>query len=81
MVRIRTALVNDPQLSLRGIEVRVTAGVAYLTGSVASNEEAQRLVSLVRAIAGVRAVQSDVQRARGRCSLEARAGPQRHLAG
>jgi len=61
MVRIRTALVNDPQLSLRGIEVRVTAGVAHLTGSVASNEEALRLVSLVRAIAGVRAVQSDVQ--------------------
>ena len=55
MVRIRTALVNDPQLSLRGIEVHVTAGVAHLTGSVASNEEAQRLVSLVRAIAGVRA--------------------------
>ena len=61
IVRIRTALVNDPQLSLRGIEVHVTAGVAHLTGSVASSEEAQRLVSLVRAIAGVRAVQSDVQ--------------------
>ena len=61
LVRIRTALVNDPQLGLRAVEVRVTAGVAHLTGSVASNEEAQRLVSLVRAIAGVRAVQSDVQ--------------------
>jgi hypothetical protein len=60
-VRIRTALVNDPQLGLRGIEVHVTAGVARLTGSVESAEEAQRLVSLVRAIAGVLSVQSDVQ--------------------
>jgi hypothetical protein len=59
--RIRTALVNDPELGLRGIEVHVTAGVARLTGSVASNEEAQRLVSLVRAIAGVLSVQSDVR--------------------
>jgi hypothetical protein len=60
-VRVRTALVNDPQLGLRAIEVHVTAGVVRLTGSVASSEEAQRLVSLVHAIAGVRAVQSDVQ--------------------
>jgi hypothetical protein len=60
-VRVRTALVNDPQLGLRAIEVHVTAGVARLTGSVASSEEAQRLVSLVQAIAGVRAVQSEVQ--------------------
>jgi hypothetical protein len=59
--RIRTALVNDPQLGLRGIEVLVRAGVAHLTGSVASTEEAQRLVSLVRAIPGVLSVQSDVQ--------------------
>jgi BON domain len=60
-VRIRTALVNDPELGLRSIDVHVRAGVARLTGSVGSNEEAQRLVSLVRAIAGVQAVQSDVQ--------------------
>ena len=60
-VRIRTALVNDPQLGLRGIEVHVTAGVARLTGFVDSADEAQRLISLVRAIHGVLSVQSDVQ--------------------
>jgi hypothetical protein len=60
-VRIRTALVNDPQLGLRGIEVGVRAGVVHLTGSVASDEEARRLLALVRALAGVQAVRSDVQ--------------------
>jgi hypothetical protein len=60
-VRIRTALVNDPQLGIRGVEVDVTAGVAHLTGWVASVEEAQRLVSLVRTVPGVTAVRSDVQ--------------------
>lgn len=61
LVRIRSALVNDRELGTRPIEIRVTAGTAYLTGEVGSAEEAGRLVELVRQVSGVVAVKSDVK--------------------
>lgn len=61
VARVRSALVNDPQLGVRPIEVRVTAGTAHLTGRVGSEDEARRLVDLVRGVAGVVDVRSDVQ--------------------
>ena len=47
-------------LGPRTIEVRVTGGVVHLSGRVLSDEEAQRLIRLVRSIAGVTDVRSNV---------------------
>ncbi len=59
-VRVKTAIVNDPELGTRAIEVRVAGGVAQLSGRVQSEEEADRLIRLVRSVRGVRDVRSDV---------------------
>jgi len=61
--RIRTALVNDPQLGSRAIEVRVTAGVAHLNGGEFTEAEGARLQQIVRAVAGVTDVQATVETA------------------
>lgn len=61
VARVRSALVNDPELGTRPVEVRVTAGVAQLTGRVYSEDEARRLVELVRGVGGVVAVRSEVR--------------------
>jgi hypothetical protein len=60
LARIRSAIVNDAALGLRPIQVRVAAGTAHLTGRVGSDAEAQRLVELVRGVAGVTTVESEV---------------------
>ena len=60
-VRVRTAIVNDPVLGLRTIDVRVVRGVAELAGEVGSAAEADRLVVLVRGVAGVSDVRSTVR--------------------
>lgn len=59
--RVKTAIVNDQVVGVHAIEVRVDRGVAHLSGRVGSTEEAQRLVEIVRAVPGVRDVQSGVQ--------------------
>jgi hypothetical protein len=59
--RVKTALVNDRDLGDSPIEVRVVRGVAYLSGSVDSNAEAARAVSMTRAVPGVTAVESTLQ--------------------
>lgn len=59
-VRVKTALVNDPQLGPRVIEVRVSRGLVILTGLVNSAEEAARAVELVRAVPGVADVRSQL---------------------
>ena len=59
-VRVKTALVNDSVLGVRPIEVGVTRGIARLTGSVASEAEAQRAVQIVRSVAGVRDVLTEL---------------------
>lgn len=57
-VRVKTALVNDPQLGPRVIEVRVMQGVASLAGLVASEDEVTRALELTRAVPGIIDVQS-----------------------
>jgi hyperosmotically inducible periplasmic protein len=59
-VRVKNALVNDPQLGPRGIEVRVSRGLVILAGQVNSAEEATRAVDLARAIPGVTDVRSQL---------------------
>lgn len=59
--RVKTALVNDPELGPRAIEVRVYQGRAILSGRVLSEEEMQRLLRLVQAVPGITGVDSSVR--------------------
>lgn len=61
LARIRSAVVNDPELGLRPIEIRVRSGVVQLSGRVGSEDEARRLIALVRGLGGVTAVESEVK--------------------
>lgn len=56
--RVKTALVNDPDLGVRAIEVTVAGGVARLSGRVRSQVELDRAVALTRAVPGVSRVES-----------------------
>ena len=59
--RVKTALVNDPDLGARTIEVRVVLGVVRLSGRVLTQAEADRAVRIVRGVAGVVDVQAALQ--------------------
>lgn len=59
--RVRTALVNDPQLGPRAIDIRVTAGVAHVNGGAFTEEEVARLQQLLRAVDGVTGVEATVE--------------------
>jgi hypothetical protein len=56
--RVKTALVNDPRVGIRAIEVRVRDGVAVLAGQVASAEEATHAVAVAQRVPGVTRVES-----------------------
>jgi hypothetical protein len=59
-VRVKTAIVNEPQLGTRIIEVRVASGVATLSGLVASQTELDRALTLARAVPGIVEVRSQL---------------------
>jgi hypothetical protein len=59
--RVKTALVNDPVLGTRVIDVRMTGTVVRLSGTVRSQEEATRAAEVARAVAGVSSVDSQLQ--------------------
>ncbi|MEP7117160.1 MAG: BON domain-containing protein [Acidobacteriota bacterium] len=56
--RVKTALVNDPIIGARVINVRMSGRVAQLSGRVASAEEAARAIEIARVVTGVGDVQS-----------------------
>jgi hypothetical protein len=58
---VTTALVNDPEIGVRPIDVRVTDGVVRLSGRVHSDAEAARAVALARAVPGVLRVDSTLR--------------------
>jgi len=58
--RVKTVLINDQTLGVQPIEVRVTNGIARLTGRVESEAQARRAEELAGAVAGVIAVRSDL---------------------
>jgi hypothetical protein len=57
--RVKTALVNDPALGVRTIEVRVRLGAVDLSGRVLTQDEADRAVAIARGVSGVTAVGLD----------------------
>jgi hypothetical protein len=59
--RVKTVLVNDPEVGGRAIEVHVAASVVTLSGRVQSAQEADRVVELTRSVAGVAGVQSNLR--------------------
>ena len=58
--RVRTTLLNDPQVAAGGINVSASNGVVTLSGSVRSAAERDRAVSLARQTVGVTDVRSEL---------------------
>lgn len=56
--QVITALVNDPDVGARPIDVRVTGGVVTLSGRVLTLDEEQRAIALARAVPGITRVDS-----------------------
>ncbi|MDE3155069.1 MAG: BON domain-containing protein [Acidobacteriota bacterium] len=61
LVRVKTALLNDPTIGAMRIEVDVNLGVVRLSGAVPSEQDIERAVGLARQVAGVRDVHSTIQ--------------------
>lgn len=79
--RVKTALVNDPVVGARVINVRMLGTVAQLTGRVGSPDEALRAAEIARSVSGVSDVESRLTIGEGPGALEAelelRADPMR----
>jgi hyperosmotically inducible periplasmic protein len=59
--RVKTALLNDPQVGGLKIDVDTTKGVVTMSGIVKSQAEEQRAVQLARQVDGVKDVKSTLQ--------------------
>jgi hypothetical protein len=59
--QVITALVNDPEIGTRPIDVRVTRGVVHMSGRVRTLEEMTRAIELARAVPGVTRVDSGLR--------------------
>jgi len=58
--RVRTALLNDPQVAAREINVTSAGSVVTLSGSVRTPAEAERAVQVARQTTGVTDVRSEL---------------------
>jgi hyperosmotically inducible periplasmic protein len=58
--RVRTALLNDPQVAAGSINVSAANGVVTLSGQVRTAAERDRAVSLARQTSGVSDVRSEL---------------------
>ena len=56
--RVKTMLLNDPQVAATKIDVSTAAGVVTLSGTVKSKADETRAVELARQVTGVRDVKS-----------------------
>ncbi len=59
--RVKTALLNDPDVGGLRIDVDTTRGIVTLSGTVRSPDEEQRAVALARKTRGVVDVKSTLQ--------------------
>lgn len=80
--RVKTALVNDPVVGVRVINVRMVGTIAELSGRVADDAEATRAQEIVGAVSGVtdvvsRLVVGDAPDELDEADLELRADPMR----
>lgn len=56
--RVKTVLLNDPDVGARRIEVSTQQGVVTLSGVARTEAEAQKALTLARGVRGVRDVRS-----------------------
>jgi hyperosmotically inducible protein len=56
--RVKSALVGDDLVKARNIDVDTKSGVVWLNGTVASDAEKNKAISLARQVDGVREVQN-----------------------
>ena len=59
--RVKTALVNDPELGASAIEVRVECRIVQLAGRVQTQTEADRAAAVARSVPGVQGVELALQ--------------------
>jgi osmotically-inducible protein OsmY len=59
--KVKAALVADPQLKAREINVETYQGTVQLSGFVATREEAAKAASVARSIDGVTSVKNDIR--------------------
>jgi hyperosmotically inducible protein len=59
--RVKTALLNDPDVGGLAIDVDTTVGVVTLSGTVKSPAEADKAMAVARRITGVKDVKSTLQ--------------------
>ncbi len=59
--RVKTALLNDPQVGAMKIDVDTTQGVVTMSGIVKNKAEESRAIELARKTPGVRDVKSTLQ--------------------
>jgi hyperosmotically inducible periplasmic protein len=59
--RVKTALLNDPEVGGLAIDVDTSLGVVTMSGVVKSPTEEQRAVAVARRVGGVRDVRSTLQ--------------------
>ena len=52
--RVKTALLNEPDIAVTKIDVDTSQGVVTLTGTVRSKEEEERAIATARRVSGVR---------------------------
>jgi len=56
--RVKTVLLNDPQVAATKIEVSTAGGIVTLSGSVKSKADEARAIEVARQVTGVRDVKS-----------------------
>jgi osmotically-inducible protein OsmY len=56
--RVKTVLLNDPQVTATKIEVSTAGGVVTLSGTVKSKADETRAIDIARQVTGVREVKS-----------------------
>jgi hyperosmotically inducible protein len=59
--RVKTALLNAPNVSAMEIHVSTTDGVVMMSGLVSSRGEEQRAIQVARAVPGVKGVRSTLE--------------------
>ena len=58
--RVKTVLLNDPQVAATKIDVSTTGGIVTLSGSVKSKADEARAIEIARQVTGVREVKSSL---------------------
>jgi len=59
--KVKSEMIADKEVSAHEIHVKTNRGVVHLTGAVQSRYEANKAASIARGVAGVRAVDNDIQ--------------------